>query len=236
MTRTANLDLPLVQAAQAQKHVTVNEALGILDAAAQLTIESTNVTVPPTMALDGSVYHVPPGATGAWAGEVGRLAIYSNGGWVFTSPQAGWRAWVKDEHVTALFDGVLWQQQAVTVSPNGAAAMIEVHEIDVAVTPGSSVTSTDVIPASSVVFGVSGIVNGAISGSLTGWKLGVPGGSGRYGSGLGLALGSWVLGASGHPQAYYAATPLLLEAEGGSFASGQIRLAVHLFRMTIPRV
>ena len=36
MARTAQLDLPLVMPAQAQKHVTVNEALARLDAAAQL--------------------------------------------------------------------------------------------------------------------------------------------------------------------------------------------------------
>ena len=36
MAKTAQLDLPLVMPAQAQKHVTVNEALARLDAAAQL--------------------------------------------------------------------------------------------------------------------------------------------------------------------------------------------------------
>ena len=42
MVKTANLELPLVQAAQAQKHVTVNEALALLDAAAQLRLASIN--------------------------------------------------------------------------------------------------------------------------------------------------------------------------------------------------
>ena len=38
MAETAKLTLPLLEAAQAQKHVTVNEALVRLDAAAHLTL------------------------------------------------------------------------------------------------------------------------------------------------------------------------------------------------------
>lgn len=236
MTRTANIDLPLVQAAQAQKHVTVNEAFALLDAAAQLVIESVTQISPPGIPTDGTVYHVPAGATGDWATQGGSLAVSSNGGWVFIAPQIGWRGWVRDIGKMALFDGAVWQFQAVAVSPNGAASIHEVLEIDVDVLAGSSVTSIDVIPANSVVFGVSGIVTQAITGTLSSWSLGVPGSQGQYGTGLGGALGSWLQGVTGQPQAYYAATPLVLDAVGGDFATGQVRLAVHLFRMTIPRV
>jgi hypothetical protein len=236
MTRTANLGLPLVQAAQAQKHVTVNEAFGILDATAQLTIESLTTAAPPLVGTEGMVFGIPPGASGEWAGDVGRLAVFSNGGWIFVSPQRGWRGWNVEAGVPVLFDGSVWHAEAVTASFNGAASLFEVREIDVTLTAGTSVTTVDVIPAPCVVFGISGIVNGAIAGDLASWRLGVPGGSDRYGSGLGVELGSWVQGVSGQPQAYYAPTPLVLEAEGGAFSGGQVRLAVHLFRMTIPRV
>ena len=40
MTDTPRLALPVIEAAQAQKHVTHNEALVLLDALVQLTIES----------------------------------------------------------------------------------------------------------------------------------------------------------------------------------------------------
>ena len=55
--------------AQAQKHVTVNEALARLDAAAQLRVISFAETTPPASAVDGAGYLVPAGATGAWAGQ-----------------------------------------------------------------------------------------------------------------------------------------------------------------------
>jgi hypothetical protein len=47
MTETANLTFPLVQPAQAQKHVTVNEALARIDGLAQLTLQSVSDPVPP---------------------------------------------------------------------------------------------------------------------------------------------------------------------------------------------
>lgn len=236
MVKTANLELPLVQAAQAQKHVTVNEALALLDAAAQLRLMSATVMDPPVGASDGEAYAVPPGATGAWAFEPGKVAVFSNGGWVYVAPRAGWRAWIVDAATAAVFDGAAWQDGALAVSPNGAALRAETIEIDVDLTAGSSVTTDPVIPARAVVLGVSGIVTNAISGDAAGWRLGVPGGPDRYGSGLGVALGSWVQGVTGQPQAYYAPTALTLEAEGGSFTGGRVRLAVHLFQIGIPRV
>ncbi|MCA8882334.1 MAG: DUF2793 domain-containing protein [Rhodobacteraceae bacterium] len=236
MSNTANLELPLVMASQAQKHVTVNNALARLDAAVQMTLNSLSVTVPPASAVEGAVYAVPVGASGDWAGEIGKLAVFSNGGWDFVAPKRGWRGWVADAGQAVLHDGMGWVPHAVAVSANGAASLFEVIEIDVPISAGASLTTADVIPARSVVFGVTGIVTTTLTGTVGTWKLGVPGGSGQYGSGLGASLGSWVEGLSGQPQAFYAPTPLLIEAESGTFAGGDIRLAVHIFRMQVPRV
>lgn len=235
MARTANLQLPLVQASQAQKHVTVNEAFGIVDALSQVTLASMTDQVPPVSVADGTAFAIPSGATGAWSTEVGKIAIASNGGWVYVVPRAGWRGWVSATGKSVLHDGATWVEAAVAVSVHGAASILEVLEVDLTLPPGASVTSANVIPGPCIVFGVTGLVTQAVTGSLSGWRVGVPGGSGRYGSALGLGLGSWVQGLSGQPQAYYTPTPLLLEAEGGSFASGRARLAVHVFRMTVPR-
>ena len=43
-----NLSLPYLAPAQAQKHVTHNEALGLLDAVVQLAVQSRSQTEPPT--------------------------------------------------------------------------------------------------------------------------------------------------------------------------------------------
>jgi len=50
MSETTNLRLPYVQAAQAQKHVTVNEALRLIDGAVQLSVRDRNLAAPPVKA------------------------------------------------------------------------------------------------------------------------------------------------------------------------------------------
>ena len=53
MSDTTRLGLPLLQPAQAQKHVTVNEALMRLDGTVNLVLQSTVATSPPGAVIDG---------------------------------------------------------------------------------------------------------------------------------------------------------------------------------------
>ena len=43
------------------------------------------------------------------------------------------------------------------------------------------------------------------------------------------------MGLTGTPTAYYADTPLVLTAVGGTFATGDIRLAIHYTQLVPPR-
>jgi hypothetical protein len=235
MARTAQLDLPLVLPAQAQKHVTVNEALARLDAVAQLRVVSAEVASPPAVAPEGSAYLVPVGAGGDWSGHAGKVAVRSNGGWVYVVPHAGWRAWdVAAEGYRTCY-GAGWVADAFAVSPRGAGTRLRVVEFDHAVVPGASNVTSVPIPSGAQVIGVSGRVIGALTGSLAAWRAGVAGSDNRYGSGLGLALNSYLRGLSGAPVTYYADTPLLLTAEGGAFAAGTVRLALHLVELEPPQ-
>ncbi|MEM8957311.1 MAG: DUF2793 domain-containing protein [Pseudomonadota bacterium] len=235
MSSTANLGLPLLQPSQSQKHVTVNEAIARLDGLCQTNLVSITTTTPPLSAAEGATFGVPEGAVGAWDGRDGDVAIFSNGGWVFLTPGGGWRAYIADAEAYALHDGTEWRLNAVSVSAGGAASLIEVMEFDHVIGAGPSSDTISVIPSHSVLLGVTARVIGDISGTLSSWHLGVSGGDNRYGSGLGLGAGSFVMGLSGQPLAYYADTPLLLSAEGGDFAGGEVRFALHLYRMTLPR-
>ena len=236
MSNSPRLGLPFLQAAQAQKHVTVNEALVLLDGVGQLSLISATVSVPPGLASDGDCYGVPAGSVNEWAGNFGDVAIYSNGGWVFVTPQRGWGAWVQDVGETVLYDGNLWRTGVHALSTNGAATVHQVLEIDHTLVAGPTDTVVAAIPAFSTVIGVTGRITTSVTGTLTGWRLGVAASDNRYGSGLGLALGAWVRGISSSPLTYYSDTDLLLTGEGGDFSAGQIRLAVHLMRLEIPSV
>ncbi len=236
MARTAQLDLPLVMPAQAQKHVTVNEAFARLDAAAQLRVVSSLLPTPPIAGVDGESYLVPAGAAGEWAGSTGRIAVWSNGGWTYLEPRAGWRAWDESRNGYQAFDGTAWIPDAVTVSPSGAGMRWRVIEFVHSMTPGGGNSTSVLIPGGSQVIGVTGRVVAALSGpGLTGWRIGVDGSDNRYGSGLGIGLNSYLVGLSGTPVTYYDATALLLSAEGGAFGTGAIRLAVHLLELEPPR-
>ena len=89
---TARHALPFIQPAQAQKHVTHNEALEQLDLLVQLNVESFDASAPPNLREDGQIWALAPVPSGEWDGQGGRLAAWVNGAWVFVTPQTGWRA------------------------------------------------------------------------------------------------------------------------------------------------
>lgn len=109
---TTILSLPLILPAQAQKHVTHNEALVQLDLIVQLAVINRTLTSAPALASVGDRHIVAAGATGVWAGQSGRIALLSETGWQFTQPLAGWRAHVLSEGQTAVFDGLAWKTPA----------------------------------------------------------------------------------------------------------------------------
>ena len=92
MSNTPNLDLPYIAAAQAQKHVTHNEAIRRLDALIQLSVADRDLSAPPAAPADGARYIVAANATGTWAGQEGRVAAWQAGAWAFLTPRAGWLA------------------------------------------------------------------------------------------------------------------------------------------------
>ena len=105
---TTHLLLPYILAAQAQKHVTHNEALRLLDGLVQLSVRDRDLTAPPGSAADGNRYIVASGATGAWSGWDLNVALWTDGTWLRLPPRTGWRAWVEDEGVLLVYDGSVW--------------------------------------------------------------------------------------------------------------------------------
>lgn len=105
---SAVLKLPYLLPSQAQKHVTHNAALAMLDIAVQLAVLSRTETAPPPAAAEGARYLLPAGVTGEWAGHAGAIAVLDQGVWQFHAPQPGWRATVLAEDLVVRFDGTTW--------------------------------------------------------------------------------------------------------------------------------
>lgn len=89
---TAALGLPYLLPNQAQKHITHNESLAVLDVIVQLVLKAYDETTP----------------SGTWAGHGGEIASWRDGTWHYLLPQAGWRAWSAADAALLVFDGTAW--------------------------------------------------------------------------------------------------------------------------------
>jgi hypothetical protein len=105
---TPRHDLPLLAAGQAQKHVTVNEALIDLDARLQLHLEALDMVEPPAAPAIGQMFGLASAPTGPWSGHGGKLALFLPEGWRLMTPGVGWRASVGAACVVHVHDGAAW--------------------------------------------------------------------------------------------------------------------------------
>lgn len=231
---TMRLEMPLLQPAQAQKHVTVNEALMRLDGLVNLVLQSVT-RIEPAQVVEGQCWAVPEGAEGVWAGQGGRIAVASNGGWIFAPARAGMRGFVVDQGVQAVHDGTAWQPGVLTLGAHGSAMRAGMSEREVPVGRGARFNTDVIIPRAVMVVAAVARVVEPLTGSLSSWRLGVDGSDNRFGQGLGLSAGSWAHGMLTTPLTSFEPLSLIMTATGGEFASGRVRLAVHWWEVGLPR-
>ena len=120
---TTILSLPLIQGNQAQKHITHNEALRILDALVQPVVADLDRTVPPADPRNGQRHIVAAGAVGDWTGRDNAIAVREDAAWGFYVPRQGWRCHVEALAADVVFDGFAWHEE-------GTAARVEVFGIN----------------------------------------------------------------------------------------------------------
>ena len=237
---TPRLGLSYVVAAQAQKHIPINESLARLDGLVQLAVESRVVAAQPASPAAGGVWILPASPTGAaWAGQAaGTLMRFEAGAWEALTPAEGVLAWLKDENQVVAFDGAAWTPLSATfkstvaaASPGLANTRLEILEQEVTVS-GAATATTIVIPNRAVVLAVSTRTTVAVTGA-TSYNCGVSGDASKFGGSLGVAKNSSNVGVIG-PTAYYADTPVLLTAVGANFTAGKVRVAIHVLRFDAP--
>lgn len=119
MTDTANLGLPFIEGSQAQKHVTHNEALRILDTVIQIAVRDMTHATPPGAPAEGDRYIVAAAATGAWAGRDNAVATWQDGAWAFVAPKAGWCAWSIADAAIEVYDGADWREPSLSAGSVG---------------------------------------------------------------------------------------------------------------------
>lgn len=230
---TPRLGLPYVVAAQAQKHIPINESLARLDGLVQLAVESRTVSIQPANPVSGGVW------IAAWPGPpAGTLMRFEAGAWEALTPAEGVLAWVKDENQMVAFDGAAWLPLSATFrstiaaqTPNLANTRLEVLEQELTLSGAATATSI-AIPNRAIVLAVSTRTTAAITGAAS-YNCGVSGDVSKFGGSLGVAKNSSNIGVIG-PTAFYADTPVLLTAVGGNFVAGKVRVAIHVLRFDAP--
>lgn len=106
---TPLLGLPLILPAQAQKHVTHNEGLALLDALVQPAAISFAANTPPATPTAGDRHVTGSAPTGLWAGQPGKLAVYEAGLWRFLTPKEGWTVQIPSLQTEAVYEGGTWR-------------------------------------------------------------------------------------------------------------------------------
>ena len=76
-----------------------------------LSVKNRTQTAPPATPSAGDSYIIASGATGAWAGHDGALAVFDGSAWVYGTPRTGWRAYDEADDVSLVFKGGVWAVQ-----------------------------------------------------------------------------------------------------------------------------
>ena len=122
--------LPLLAVSQAQKEVTHNEALVLIDALIQLTVESTQSKPPEVNDTEiGRCWLVGAAPSGLWVNKVGHIAIWTGGSWRFSAPQTGMRLWDKSIGRQSHYNAGQWISGPSISSPVGGTCIdVEARE------------------------------------------------------------------------------------------------------------
>lgn len=226
MTNTLRLNLPHIITAQAQKEVTHNDALNLLDIFMRPTVLEMDKDVPPVSPTAGDCYVVGGSPTGDFTGHAQEIACYTDNGWLFASPFKWLDVVSAEDQIRYVYDGSAWVQYGLIMQDSGEYLRVERLEETLTGLSGASVNTTIQIPNRATVLAVNTRVTTAITGA-TNFDIGVSGDTARYGDDVGIALDTTNIGITQHPQGYYADTALVLTANGGSFTGGDVKIGIQ---------
>lgn len=116
---TPRLGLPFLFVGQSQKEFFVNQALAVIDALLQQSINGT-LAAPPPDPQEGDCYRIAAPASGTWEEHEDKLALHLGGDWQFIVPIVGGTFYDRTLQQHLHFDGE-WQSSTVPETAVGGA-------------------------------------------------------------------------------------------------------------------
>jgi hypothetical protein len=136
MDATRRLGLPHILASQAQKEVTHNEALELIDILLHALVFSVENN--PPSAVAGDCYIVGTEPTDVWKDRINSVAYY-RGDWNFIQAFEGLTIWVRKEQCHYVYNGnkwtpifSFWLKHYPSLAQNNTAAPKELPATDIA--------------------------------------------------------------------------------------------------------
>ena len=129
------LALPLIAPGQAQKEMTHNEALALVDMFVQPVVRAVAPATVPANPMLGQCWIIGTGATGVWAGHDGALACWTSGGWCFVAAFEGMSVWSLADKMTVVRGAANW------VIGHINAKMIRINDVPVLTVQQSAIAA-----------------------------------------------------------------------------------------------
>ena len=123
MPATPRFSLPLLATAQAQKEITHNEALTLVDALLHAAIEDGPLAGPPAAPTEGQCWLVGAAPTGDWAGQAAAIALWTASGWRFVPPREGLFCLRLTDGARLRFEGGAWVAPPLIANPSGGVTI-----------------------------------------------------------------------------------------------------------------
>ena len=139
---TALFQIKAMASNQAQKYVTFNEAMAMLDASLQLVVVNRTTTAPPGSPSEGDKYIPLATATGDWVGQENNIALFVNGEWIFLTPEEGWEIYDQALNSYYTYGGATWADQGSPPDVSVDGSLVLATPTDINFT-GSAVSAVD---------------------------------------------------------------------------------------------
>lgn len=119
MSATPNFNMPLLFAAQAQKEITHNEAIVLIDALLTGGVQGVANDPASLAPADGQAWIIGSSPVGTWSECAGQVAVFTPGGWRHVPAAEGMRLYDRAATAIRMYSGTVWSDPVAVAAPAG---------------------------------------------------------------------------------------------------------------------